>query len=184
MRLFRIPERNPEHLQGEKPRQRAFRYAAIGILFCGVIWGFWTNHERYTARMQGGAVSRMDATGTLSEEQEEALHIYTRRFVETYGIAIVIRARGSAFPQGEGQGEPLPAEKAGTLFLGISPANRQVVLQVPPLAAAALGDPLILYLRHLHFIPYFVNGTWPEGMAAALSMLSRRLDAALGPVYK
>lgn len=175
MRLFRIPKRNPRYMDSESAWQRFFRYILIALLFCAVIWGFWINNERRMEMLKKPAPARIDNTGTLSDEQQGALASYADRFREVYGIALVLTIGDDPFP------EDLlpPRERSGTMLLGLSPRNNQVIFLLPPLAEAALGPLTVDYLRYVHFIPYFANKAWPRGLESALNLITGRLDATL-----
>lgn len=136
-----------------------------------------------------------DATKTLSREQAELLRAYTIRFQERYGFPIIVRIRDRPFEEEEAlalayspgaAASRIPPHPPGgetaprALFLGLCPTARQVILHVPPLARTILGEDLLNTLRDTHFIPYFAAGNWPEGLAAALNTITRRLDASIG----
>ena len=175
MRLFRLPRRDPGRFEQDPPWMRILRYILIILLFGAVGFGFWLNAQKQAAMLTKPAPPVIDKTGSLSDEQQKQLVTYTEKFLATYGMAIVIRIQDENFPE-----EVLPAaEKAKTLFLGLALRNGQVRLDVPPLAAAALEKPFIDHLRRDHFPPYFVRNNWQEGLAAALNLLTERLDRTL-----
>lgn len=175
MKLFRLPKRNPRYTNEETPLQRFFRCIIIALLFCAVIWGFWINNQRRMEMLKKPEQVHIDKTGLLTDEQQKSLARYQERFREVYGLNLVIRVRNETFPS------PflLPEERAGTVFLGLSPRNRQALFELPPLAEAALGPDLVSDLRLTHFVPYFDDGSWPEGLASCLNLMTARLDAAL-----
>ena len=175
MRLFRLPKRDPGRFEQDPPWLRILRYVLLVLLFGAVGFGFWLNAQRQAAMLTKPAPAAIDKTGSLSDEQRKQLAAYAEKFLATYGVAIVIRIQDENFPE-----EVLPAsEKAKTLFLGLALRNRQVRLDLPPLAAAALEQPFADYLRRAHFPPYFARNNWKEGLAAALNLLTERLDRTL-----
>ena len=175
MRLFRLPKRDPGRFEQDPPWLRIVRYLLLVLLFGAVGFGFWLNAQRQAAMLAKPAPPVIDKTGSLSDEQQKQLATYTEKFLATYGMAIVIRIQDENFPA-----EVLPAdEKTKTLFLGLALRNGQVRLDVPPLAAAALEKPFTDYLRRDHFPPYFARNNWQEGLAAALNLLTKRLDRTL-----
>lgn len=175
MRLFRLPKRDPGRFEQDPPWLRIVRYLLLVLLFGAVGFGFWLNAQRQAAMLAKPAPPVIDKTGSLSDEQQKQLATYTEKFLATYGMAIVIRIQDENFPA-----EVLPAdEKTKTLFLGLALRNGQVRLDVPPLAAAALEKPFTDYLRRDHFPPYFAQNNWQEGLAAALNLLTKRLDRTL-----
>ena len=175
MRLFRLPKRDPGRFEQDPPWLRILRYVLIVLLFGAVGFGFWLNAQRRAAMLTRPAPPIVDRTGSLSDEQQKQLAAYTEKFLATYGMAIVIRIQDENFPA-----DVLPAdEKTKTLFLGLALRNGRVRLDVPPLAAAALEKAFTDYLRRDHFPPYFAQNNWQEGLAAALNLLTERLDRAL-----
>ena len=175
MRLFRLPGRETGRFEEDTPRMKIARHLLIILLFSGVALGLWFKSQRRAAMTAQQAPQVMDATGSLSGEQQKLLAEYAKKFLQTYGIAIMIRVQHEPFPA-----EVLPAaELSRTFFLGLSLRSGEVRLEVPPLAAAALGGDCIAYLRHAHFPSYFAANNWQGGLAAALTMLAEKLDHAL-----
>ena len=172
MALFRRPPRRGRVRYEENALQRFFRIVLIGLLFTGVLWGFWMNSERQMNRVMQNAAPRIDATGTLSPAQLELLQTYGLRFFAEYGIRIQVEVRNSALSEAQ-------AKKTGSMYLGLNPQSGQALFYAPPLAAAALGEEFIRRLNQEHFSAYFAAGNWPQGLAEALSMISTRLDATL-----
>ena len=175
MRLFRFPKRNPKYTQDETPLMRLFRYIIVVLLFCAVVWGFWLNNQRRMESLKKPpAAAVVDRTGSLDPEQERRLSAFQDRFREAYGIPLSISVtQDPSFTA-------LRASGAGTVLLGIAPGSGAVLFEAPPLARAALGEPLLLYIRHVHFVPYFARNAWPEGLESALNLIVSRLDAATG----
>ena len=175
MKLFRLPKRDPGRFEHDPPWLKIVRYILIVLLFGAVGFGFWLNAQRQAAMLTKPVPPVIDKTGSLSDEHQKQLATYAKKFLATYGMAIVIRIQDENFPE-----EVLPAdEKTNTLFLGLALRNRQVRLDVPPLAAAALEKPFTDHLRRDHFPPYFAQNNWQEGLAAALNLLTERLDRTL-----
>lgn len=175
----RISEREPE-----TGRQRLTRLLFLIAACLAVAWGF----SRYSQRISDAVdtAAPADATKTLTRAQEDSLRAYTARFQERYGFPIVIRIRDRPFAEEDvrafaGKALRVSGQEpaAQVLFLGICPAERQIVMHVPPLAGAILGEELVNRLRDAHFVPYFTTGNWPEGLAAALNAITRRLEASL-----
>jgi hypothetical protein len=177
MNIFRrfIPRasRQYTHYQETGP-QRFLRFFFVGILFAIVLWGFWMNSERQMERVILRAATQIDSTGLLARDQEEQVLRYAQRFFEAYGLKLQVEIKN----------EPLSDKKAraaGSVYLGLNPAAGEALFYAPPLVAAALGEDLIRQVREEHFQPYFAAGNWPEGLAAALNLLSTNLDKVLRP---
>lgn len=175
MRLFRFPKRDPKRFEEDTPLMKVLRFILIVLLFGAVILGVWLTGQRQAAIRTKSDLQRIDTTSSLTEEQRKLLAAYSEKFLNTYGLSIVIRIQDEAFPETVLSEENKPK----ILFFGLSPRNRQVHLEIPPLAAASLGDQFISYLRDSHFPPYFSQENWPEGLASALSLLTEKLDHTL-----
>ena len=173
MRLFRFPKRNAKYADEETPLMRFFRYIIIALLFCAVIWGFWMNNQRRMDMLKKPVSTSIDRTGVLGAEQERQLAAFQEQFKRAYGIPLVIHVGGIADVTG------LLRDAPDAMRLGIAPDSAQIVFDAPPLASAALGEPLTLYLRHVHFVPYFARQDWPRGLEGALNLIAARLDAAV-----
>ena len=130
--------------------------------------------------MQKVRIERLDETGVLTEENEKHLHDYLVRFRKVYGFSMQVWVRKTPFPQDVLQRMKL----SGALLLGLCPDAREVVFYAPPLASGLLGQTFIDHMRFEHFTPYFENGTWPVGLAKALSLLTQKLDEAIEPDTK
>lgn len=167
----RLPPRD-RYRHEETAVQRFFRMALVGVLFAVVGLGFWLNNERQMERALERIAPQLDATGTLTPEQEELLRTYALRFFAEYGVKIQIVIESAPLSDAK-------AREDGNVFLGLNPEGRMVLFYAPPLVASALGEPFIRHLEGEHFVPYFAKDNWPEGLAEALSMLSGRLDATL-----
>ena len=175
MKLFRFPKRDPGRFEDDTPSLKLARHILLVLLFCGVVFGFWLNSQRHAPVPVKNFPQITDTTGSLSDEQRKSLTAYSEKFLATYGISIMIRIQNEPFPE-----KVLPAaEQVRTLFLGLSPENGQVRLEVPPLAAEILGEPFIAHLRHGHFPLYFARNSWQEGLASALNLLTEKLDQSL-----
>lgn len=172
MIFFRRPPRRGRVRYEESALQRFFRIVLIGLLFAGVLWGFWMNSERQMNRIMQRAAPQMDATGTLTPAQLELLQTYGLRFFAKYGITIQIEIHNNSLSDAQ-------ARNSGQMYLGLNPKNGQVLFYAPPLAASALGSDFVRYLNQEHFSSCFAAGNWPEGLAKALSLISTRLDSTL-----
>ncbi len=173
MKLFRFPKRNAKYTDEETPLMRFFRYIIIALLFCAVIWGFWLNNQRRIEMLKKPVSTTIDRTGSLNTEQERQLIAFQEQFKRAYGIPLIITIGRAA------DITTMLRTDQDAVRLGIAPDSAQVVFDAPPLAAAALGEPLTLYLRYVHFVPYFARSDWPRGLEGALNLMSARLDAAV-----
>jgi hypothetical protein len=58
-----------------------------------------------------------------------------------------------------------------TVFIGINPYSRQVLIEFPPLLRKALRQDYMYKLQNEYFIPYFEKNQWQVGLGAALQQL-------------
>ncbi|UZP66020.1 TPM domain-containing protein [Desulfovibrio mangrovi] len=104
-----------------------------------------------------------DEANVLSRDQREALRDFAAELKETYGIKLRLQIRKSPVV--------LPDLDNKTLFIGINPETRQVLIEFPTLLRKALGDEYMYRLQNEHFGPYFEKDQWQQGLAEALTQL-------------
>ena len=101
---------------------------------------------------------------------------YTKDTLQYNGLAAVT---GRGLLTSDGEITP-PKLDERTLFIGLSPAQKQVVIIWPPLLAGALGADFTRYLAEEHFTPYFEGGSAAEGLVHALALIWDRLGKLPG----
>lgn len=149
-------------VRGSSKSERFTRAMALVLVVLITILAFQWNIER---RMQQFQVRETvsDATNTLTDEQKRALAEFSNLFREEFGMEVRLQvAVGEITP---------PAPDPSIIFLGINPQTQAVVLQVPPLAARAMGPEVLRQIQQEHFPPYFRDGTWPQGLVLAMSTM-------------
>ncbi len=160
-----------KYLKSAPPRRRAIRVFLMVCVLGLACWAFWHNAERKISKIGGPAKgAAMDETGTLSASQEDMLSKYVGLFFQNYGARLVVRITA---------GPAVAPDGSADLSLVLSPSRKEVFVGASPLVMAALGAKTLSYLRDEHFKSYFDAGNWPEGLAVALSMISRDLDQRL-----
>ena len=142
-----------------------------GVLTAGVVlgtlWAFNWNFERMAAQYAvQEAIS--DTTGTLTPERLDLLREAARAIQQAYGLDLRIQARpGPLSP-------PDPGPR--TLYIGLDTASRRAVVLLPPLLARALPPELARSLQSDYFAPYLDDGSWPEGLYAAVLAIMEALS--------
>jgi hypothetical protein len=135
------------------------RTIAMALVMLAVIWAFWKNNENIIERLQGD-----QAFWDETEQAGSRLKSFARDFVETlereYGVHARIQVRTARLA------EPEVAE--GELFLGLCPAERQVVLRMNPVDDA--GRALIREMQEHHFNKYW-DIDWRDGLESALVVI-------------
>ncbi len=104
-----------------------------------------------------------DEAGVLTKDQREALRDFAAALRETHGLKLQLQVRNNPVA--------LPELDTKTLFLGINPETRQVLVEFPPLLRKALGEDYMYRLQNEHFAPYFERGEWQQGLADGLAQL-------------
>lgn len=104
-----------------------------------------------------------DEAGVLSQDQRSALRDFAAALREKHGLKLRLHVRSNPVE--------LPAIDSTTVFIGINPKTRQVLVEFPPLLRKALGEEYMYRLQNEHFTPYFERGEWQKGLADALTQL-------------
>lgn len=145
------------------------RLLGLALIFIIVAWAFWQNNERVITRLKARqAIS--DATGTLAEEDLAHVRAVAQVLEERYGVELRLHIVAGVLK--------MPDVGPRTLYVGINPETRLVVLEFPTLVAGALGQEFIRNLRDSHFEQYWDGGNWPQGLRSALTLILERLEAA------
>lgn len=144
------------------------RMLGLIFIFAVVAWAFWQNSERAVTRIKARqAVS--DATGSLAGEDLAHVRAVARVLEERYGLELRLQVVSDVLK--------VPEVGPRTLYVGLNPETRLVVLEFPALVASALGQEFIRHLRESHFEEYWADGKWPEGLKSALTLILERLEA-------
>ncbi|MGE4297083.1 MAG: TPM domain-containing protein [Desulfovibrionaceae bacterium] len=156
-------------IRGESTGEQIMR----GLLLLGVlalvIWGFWANSERTMTRIAArGTV--FDQGKFLTKEQKQSLGELAAMFKQEFGLSVKIHLRADTVE--------LPDLDAKTIFIGLNPNTKQVMVELPPLLKKALGDDYQYTLQNEHFPPYLASGEWRQGLILALTQLWEALSGA------
>ncbi len=171
--MFFFPRRNRVPLiRGKSSGEQFLRFMALMAIFAITGWLFWLNNQKSMERiLADGTV--VDLGDQLSPEQKQTLRDFATLFKDEFGLDLRVHVSAKFVDP------PAPDNK--TLFIGINPKKREVVLQLPPLVSNALGAELSRTLGGDHFTPYFDSGQWPQGLIAALKRIWKTLASLKAP---
>lgn len=109
----------------------------------------------------------LDETGALDDATRRFVQRFAEGLERDFAQKAVIRVfRGEIV---------VPDLDNRTMFLGLAPASRQVIVSFPPIMRRALGADFERKLMTEHFPPYFASGDWPLGLKTALIRIWRTL---------
>ncbi|GFK93069.1 hypothetical protein NNJEOMEG_00898 [Fundidesulfovibrio magnetotacticus] len=136
------------------------------VVLC-TLWAFNWHFARLADRLAAQeAIS--DTTNTLPPERLATLREAARAIQQAYGIELRIQVR-------PGPLSPPPPGPA-SLFIGLDTTGKTAAVQLPPLLAKALPPELARSLQTDYFAPYLDDGSWPEGLYAAVLAIMEALS--------
>lgn len=128
---------------------RAMLLVAVFVVVAAAFW-FQTEYSFKEIRSRGTVY---DQTETLTAAQKTALREFASALRETHGLKLRVQVRNTPVV--------LPAKlDTKTVFIGINPYTRQVLVEFPPLLRKALGADYMYHLQNEYFIPYFEKNQW------------------------
>ncbi len=162
--------RNKPKLVADNAGHSFLRIILMLMLFTGLVWAFWMNSERYVYKLSADArlVDNLDA---FNQEQRKEIAGVINRFYKKFKIKLHVETRGALFSSADAE--------AGDIVLGLCPSMRQVVLFMPAMWRAGVGDGFILQLKEGMLEPAFDTGAWPAEVPKALILLEQRFDALM-----
>mgnify|MGYP000524838777 CR=1 FL=1 len=153
---------------GKSPMERLLRTLAMLLVVLVVMWAFYKNNENVLERVQKTR-SVWDETGQMSHDDINFLRGFGKSLKDTFGINCRIQVfKGDVV---------VPDVDAKTLYLGLSPARRQLSIEFPALMRPALGQEFMDSLRDEHFAQAFDDNQWIRELKIALTMIWSRLTA-------
>ncbi len=161
-------------IRAKGPLEALLRLAALVLVMGLVVLGFWKNSERNLERLNA-RFGLSDEIHGLSADERAHVQAFIASMRKDYGI----EARVQLTPE-----RPAPPEADGkTLYLGLCPAQKLAVAQLPPLMAQALGANFARTLVDEHFPFHYAPGkSWQKGLLLALDLMQARL-AGLGAAH-
>lgn len=154
--------------RGKSAMERAIRTLAMLLVFLVVIWAFYKNNENVMERIQKTR-SVWDETGQMHKEELEFLRSFARTVRGTFGVTVRIQVFVGDIEK--------PDLDSKTMYIGISPALKQVVVEFPALMRPALGMEFIESLRTEYFEEAFDTGEWPRELQILTTVIWSRLTA-------
>ena len=150
----------------------------LGVLLVLVltVWAFWANSKRHTERLNA-QFGIADADKRLSEAEYAQVQAFITDLRQRYGIEarVQVTREAPAPPASMASGS---AERAKTLFVGISPETGKALVLLPPLVERALGPEFAPRLVNEHFPFHMAPGkSWQKGLLLALDLIQLRLAA-------
>ena len=139
------------------------RAILLVAVFAVVAVAFWYQTENSFKEIRSrGTV--YDQTETLTSAQKTALRDYAAALRDKHGLKLRVQVRNTPVV--------LPASlDSKTIFIGINPYSKQVLVEFPPLLKKALGSDYMYAMQNTHFAPYFKKNQWQAGLASALQQL-------------
>lgn len=153
--------------KGDSPRERLIRGVALLAVIALVAWAFMENNKNMLDKIQTQRAVN-DQTERLTDDDMEFLKGFVQSFRETYGIntRIVIYKDEVLLPNIDPK----------YMFIGLAPAQKDVVLHFPTLMRPALGEEFISSLTDV-FLESYEKDNWPRELKIVLTMIWSRLSA-------
>lgn len=158
-------------VRAQNPLENVLRLAGLLLVLGAVVFGFWKNSERNMERLNA-SLGLSDEVRGLSQDERDHVQDFIAALRKDYGLEARVQvARAGLTP---------PSADGKTLFIGLCPEEKTALVQLPPLAASALGPDFARQLMTEHFPFHFAPGRrWQQGLLLALDLVESRL-AALG----
>ncbi|HCO12237.1 MAG TPA: TPM domain-containing protein [Desulfonauticus sp.] len=139
----------------------------LAFIFGGAAFLFWKNYEYSLSKIKNKQ-SLWDQTKTLSTEEKKVIYNFAHYLEKNYGLKLRLKITYEHIY--------IPKLDKRTLFIGLAPSKKEVIVRFPPLLEKAVGLDFIRYLQEKHFQPYFENNNWPEGLISALVLIQKKVE--------
>ncbi|MFP4107742.1 MAG: TPM domain-containing protein [Desulfonatronovibrio sp.] len=150
-----------------KRRQSStMRILLMLILFVGVGYLFWNNFER---SMDTVLIRHMvnDETDTLDQDAINEISTFSSNLQKKFGMGIEVRIfKNFAVP---------PSGDSRTIFIGLSPEQKEDIIVFPALLKRALPDEFVDYVVNDHFDQYWEDNNWQQGLMDFLNLLGQEI---------
>jgi hypothetical protein len=153
--------------KNESPAIKMARVLGMIAVFIIVASLFWRHYDKALTEI-AHKQSIWDQTKTLTDKQKKMLYKFSDLLKQRYGLTLRIKIL-------KDERIVIPRLDAKTIFIGLSPEHKEVIVRFPPLVEKVLGIKFLRYLQEEHFLPYFENNTWPKGLGKALSLIGQKL---------
>jgi uncharacterized membrane protein YgcG len=153
-------------IRGRSGLERFLRSLGLMLIFLAAGWAFTKNYENVIDRLNAESSIR-DETGRLSDEDKAFLREFESLLRRRFGQEFRLRVFQDEIVR--------PTLDSRTLFVGLSPARREVAIEFPELVLAALGRDFAANLAREVFAPAFERGDWPKALREAVTEVWARL---------
>jgi hypothetical protein len=109
-----------------------------------------------------------DELGAFSEEQRDGIIKTIIRFDREYSLKLHVQTQKEIFTSTDAVSEGI--------FLGVCPSRGQVVIFMPPILRAALGEGVAAQMRDMVESAGFADTAWTEAAIKALLVLDANLE--------
>ena len=153
-------------LRGQTSGEKFLRAMLLLAVFAVTGYLFWVQTGKNMEEIQNRGMIA-DKTGTLTKEEKKILREMGLFLEQEFGqdLKVVVDVEPVALPELDSK----------TIFLGLCPEERQVLVEVPPLVRSRLDAEFVLELQTSFFSPYFDSGDWPRGILEAVKAIIQQL---------
>lgn len=151
----------------QNPFKPVIKGVLLALIFGGAAFLFWKNYEYSLSKIKVKQ-SLWDQTKSLTPKQKEVIHDFSRYLEKNYGVKLRIKITEDHVY--------IPKLDKRTLFIGLAPSKKEVIVRFPPLLEKALGLDFLRYLQEKHFSKAFVDNTWPEELIKALILIQQKVE--------
>ncbi|NCC23973.1 MAG: hypothetical protein EOM25_02045 [Deltaproteobacteria bacterium] len=128
---------------------------------------FWQHSNRSMEKILDQQVI-FDQTNTLEQDRMTWIKNMGRMLRTKYGLMLTIKITHD-LPQP-------PTGDRNTVFIGLSPDNRRLVIELPPLVGRAIGLKFVEDMKN-DMSEHFEADTWPEGLVHVLERFFVEMEA-------
>ena len=162
--------RRSQNTRSRSPFSQLLRTTGVIIILVSAGILFWKYYEFSMDRIMGTENNRIqDQTNTLSRNQLDSIQKFSRALESSYGQKFQLQIKSDPFKQP-------PDTDSRTLFLGLCPEKKQVILQLPVLMKHSLPAEFTEYIEQKHFPRYWNATAWDQGIMDCLNLVWNQLN--------
>ncbi|SDN59882.1 hypothetical protein SAMN04488516_103134 [Desulfonauticus submarinus] len=137
------------------------------IIFSGTAFLFWKNYENALTKIQNKQ-SLWDQTKTLTSSEKQLIYEFVHYFKDNYGLKLNIKITKEHIY--------IPHLDKRTIFIGICPTQKEVIIRFPPILEKALGINFLRYLQENYFQNHFNPNQLPQRLVQCLQLIKTRIQ--------